>query len=315
MIIVTGGAGFIGSNIVKGLNERGRDDVIVVDDLKDGTKFLNLVDCEILDYLDKDEFIRRVEADTLGGQVEAIFHEGACSATTEWDGHYMMNNNYEYSKTLLHYCLDHKAAYLYASSASVYGGGSVFSESRDHESPLNVYGYSKFLFDQYVRRLLPGVTCQIAGFRYFNVYGPREQHKGSMASVAYHLHQQLKAGENPRLFEGCDGYGNGEQRRDFIYIDDVVDVNLWFLDNPDKSGIVNLGTGRCQSFNDVANAVIAWHGTGELEYIPFPDHLRGRYQSFTEADMSALRALGYDKPFRSVEQGVPLYMDWLKARE
>ena len=315
MIIVTGGAGFIGSNIVKGLNERGRDDVIVVDDLKDGTKFLNLVDCEILDYLDKDEFIRRVEADTLGGQVEAIFHEGACSATTEWDGHYMMNNNYEYSKTLLHYCLDHKAAYLYASSASVYGGGSVFSESRDHESPLNVYGYSKFLFDQYVRRLLPGATCQIAGFRYFNVYGPREQHKGSMASVAYHLHQQLQAGENPRLFEGCDGYGNGEQRRDFIYIDDVVDVNLWFLDNPDKSGIVNLGTGRCQSFNDVANAVIAWHGTGELEYIPFPDHLRGRYQSFTEADMSALRALGYDKPLRSVEQGVPLYMDWLKARE
>ena len=315
MIIVTGGAGFIGSNLVKGLNERGRDDVIVVDDLKDGTKFLNLVDCEILDYLDKDEFIRRVEADTLGGQVEAIFHEGACSATTEWDGHYMMNNNYEYSKTLLHYCLDHKAAYLYASSASVYGGGSVFSESRDHESPLNVYGYSKFLFDQYVRRLLPGATCQIAGFRYFNVYGPREQHKGSMASVAYHLHQQLQAGENPRLFEGCDGYGNGEQRRDFIYIDDVVDVNLWFLDNPDKSGIVNLGTGRCQSFNDVANAVIAWHGTGELEYIPFPDHLRGRYQSFTEADMSALRALGYDKPFRSVEQGVPRYMDWLKARE
>jgi len=315
MIIVTGGAGFIGSNLVKGLNERGRDDVIVVDDLKDGTKFLNLVDCEILDYLDKDEFIRRVEADTLGGQVEAIFHEGACSATTEWDGHYMMNNNYEYSKTLLHYCLDHKAAYLYASSASVYGGGSVFSESRDHESPLNVYGYSKFLFDQYVRRLLPGATCQIAGFRYFNVYGPREQHKGSMASVAYHLHQQQKAGENPRLFEGCDGYGNGEQRRDFIYIDDVVDVNLWFLDNPDKSGIINLGTGRCQSFNDVANAVIAWHGTGELEYIPFPDHLRGRYQSFTEADMSALRALGYDKPFRSVEQGVPLYMDWLKARE
>ena len=315
MIIVTGGAGFIGSNIVKGLNERGRDDVIVVDNLKNGTKFLNLVDCEILDYLDKDEFIGRVEADTLGGQVEAIFHEGACSATTEWDGHYMMNNNYEYSKTLLHYCLDHRAAYLYASSASVYGGGSVFSESRDHESPLNVYGYSKFLFDQYVRRLLPKASCQIAGFRYFNVYGPREQHKGSMASVAYHLHQQLRAGENPRLFQGCDGYGNGEQRRDFIYIDDVVDVNLWFLDNPDKSGIVNLGTGRCQSFNDVANAVIGWHGSGELEYIPFPDHLRGRYQSFTEADISALRALGYDKPFRSVEQGVPLYMDWLQARE
>ena len=313
MIIVTGGAGFIGSNIVKGLNERGREDVLVVDDLKDGTKFLNLVDCEILDYMDKDEFIRQLQSGVgFGETVAAIFHEGACSATTEWDGRYMMDNNYEYSKTLLHFCLEHRAAYLYASSASVYGGGSVFTEAKQYESPLNVYGYSKYLFDQYVRRLLPTASCQIAGFRYFNVYGPREQHKGSMASVAYHLSQQLNAGEHPRLFEGCDGYGNGEQRRDFIYIDDVVDVNLWFLDNPGKSGIVNLGTGRCQSFNDVANAVINWYGRGEIEYLPFPDHLRGRYQSFTEADMSALRELGYDKPFKSVEQGVPLYMDWLK---
>jgi ADP-L-glycero-D-manno-heptose 6-epimerase len=316
MIIVTGGAGFIGSNIVKGLNERGREDIIVVDDLKDGTKFLNLVDCEILDYLDKDDFINRLQGGAgFAAKVDAIFHEGACSATTEWDGHYIMNNNYEYSKALLHYCLENRAACLYASSASVYGGGSVFTESRAHESPLNVYGYSKFLFDQYVRQILPGAPCQIVGFRYFNVYGPREQHKGTMASVAYHLSQQLDAGENPRLFEGCDGYGNGEQRRDFIYIDDVVDVNLWFLDNPDKSGIVNLGTGRCQSFRNVADAVIAWYGRGEIEYIPFPDHLRGRYQSFTEADISTLRGLGYDKSFKSVEQGVPLYMDWLKARE
>ena len=316
MIIVTGGAGFIGSNIVKGLNDRGREDILVVDDLKDGTKFLNLVDCEILDYLGKDDFIDRIKTGTgFGEPVDAIFHEGACSATTEWDGHYMMNNNYEYSKSLLHYCLENRAAYLYASSASVYGGGSIFSESRDHESPLNVYGYSKFLFDQYVRRILPTASCQIAGFRYFNVYGPREQHKGSMASVAYHLSQQLDAGENPRLFEGCDGYGNGEQSRDFIYIGDVVDVNLWFLDNPDKSGIVNLGTGRSQSFKDVATAVIGWYDRGEIEYIPFPDHLRGRYQSFTQADISLLRELGYDKPFRSVEEGVPLYMEWLKQRE
>ena len=314
MIIVTGGAGFIGSNIVKGLNDRGRTDILVVDDLKDGTKFLNLADCEIMDYLDKDDFIERVRSGRqLGAPVEAIFHEGACSATTEWDGRYMMDNNYEYSKELLHYCMDNNAAYLYASSASVYGGGRVFSESREHEAPLNVYGYSKYLFDQYVRRILPHAGCQIAGFRYFNVYGPREQHKGGMASVAYHLRQQLEAGENPRLFEGCDGYGDGEQRRDFIYINDVVDVNLWFLDNPDKSGIVNLGTGRCQSFKDVANAVIAWYGRGEIEYIPFPDHLRGRYQSFTEADISALRGLGYERSFRPVEEGVPLYMDWLKA--
>jgi ADP-L-glycero-D-manno-heptose 6-epimerase len=313
MIIVTGGAGFIGSNIVKALNDRGREDVLVVDNLKDGTKFLNLVDCEILDYLGKDEFIDKIRSGAgFGEPVDAIFHEGACSATTEWDGHYMMNNNYEYSKSLLHYCLENKAAYLYASSASVYGGGSVFSESRDHESPLNVYGYSKFLFDQYVRRILPSASCQIAGFRYFNVYGPREQHKGSMASVAYHLSQQLDAGDNPRLFAGCDGYGDGEQSRDFIYIGDVVDVNLWFLDNPDKSGIVNLGTGRSQSFRDVATAVVGWYGRGEIEYIPFPDHLRGRYQSFTQADIALLRELGYDKPFRSVEEGVPLYMEWLK---
>ena len=314
MIIVTGGAGFIGSNIVKALNERGREDIIVVDDLKDGTKFLNLVDCEILDYLDKDDFIGKVRNATgFGESVDAIFHEGACSATTEWDGRYMMDNNYEYSKSLLHYCIDNCAAFLYASSASVYGCGSVFSETREHESPLNVYGYSKFQFDQYVRRLMPKAACQIAGFRYFNVYGPREQHKGSMSSVAYHLSQQLNAGENPRLFEGCDGYSDGEQRRDFVYIDDVVDVNLWFLDNPNKSAIVNLGTGRCQSFKDVALAVIAWYGRGELEFIPFPDHLRGRYQSYTEADITALRDMGYDRAFKSVEEGVPLYMDWLKA--
>ncbi len=315
MIIVTGGAGFIGSNIVKGLNERGREDILVVDDLKDGTKFLNLVDCEILDYLDKEDFIARVQRGAgFGEPVEAIFHEGACSSTTEWDGVYMMGNNYEYSKTLLHYCLEQRAAYLYASSASVYGGGQVFSESREHESPLNVYGYSKFLFDQYVRRILPQARSQIVGFRYFNVYGPREQHKGSMASVAFHLSQQLSAGENPRLFAGCDGYGDGEQRRDFIYIDDVVDVNLWFLDNPERCGIINLGTGSCQSFGDVARAVIGWFGRGEIEYIPFPDHLRGRYQSFTEADMTCLRALGYERSFKTVEEGVPRYMDWLQAR-
>jgi len=315
MIVVTGGAGFIGSNIVKGLNERGREDILVVDDLRDGTKFLNLVDCEILDYLDKDDFIARVRSDAdLGAPVEAIFHEGACSSTTEWDGVYMMGNNYEYSKTLLHYCLEKCAAFLYASSASVYGGGKVFSETREHESPLNVYGYSKYLFDQYVRRILPRTGSQVAGFRYFNVYGPREQHKGGMASVAYHLSQQLSAGENPRLFAGCEGYGDGEQRRDFIYVDDVVDVNLWFLDNPDKSGIVNLGTGRSQTFREVATAVIVWFGRGEIEYIPFPEHLRGRYQSFTEADMSALRKFGYTRSFRSVEEGVPLYLDWLQAR-
>lgn len=316
MIIVTGGAGFIGSNIVKALNERGHTDILVVDNLSNGVKFKNLADCEIADYMDKEDFIARVQADReVGGpmrtRVEAVFHEGACSSTTEWDGRYMMRNNYEYSKALLHWCLTRKAAYIYASSASVYGAGRVFKEIQAHEAPLNVYGYSKCLFDQYVRRVLPKAESQIVGFRYFNVYGPREQHKGGMASVAFHLNDQVQDTGKVKLFEGCDGYGNGEQRRDFIYVGDAVDVNLWFLDHPDTSGIFNVGTGRSQPFNDIARAVIAWHGRGELEYIPFPDHLRGRYQSFTEADISALRGAGYDKPFKTVEEGVELYLEWL----
>lgn len=314
MIIVTGGAGFIGSNIVKALNERGRSDILVVDNLSNGTKFVNLTDCEILDYMDKEDFIARVQADQdFVEPVEAVFHEGACSSTTEWDGRYMMRNNYEYSKDLLHYCLKRKASYLYASSASVYGGGAVFKEERSHEAPLNVYGYSKFLFDQYVRRLLPKAESQIVGFRYFNVYGPREQHKGTMSSVAFHFNNQVQESGKLSLFEGCDGYGDGEQRRDFVYVGDAVKVNLWFLDHPEQSGVFNLGTGNSQSFNDVAKAVLAWHGKGKLEYIPFPDHLKGRYQSFTQADISALRATGYAAPFNSVEQGVTQYLDWLNG--
>lgn len=312
MIIVTGGAGFIGSNLVKTLNERGRRDIIVVDDLSDGRKFVNLADCEIADYLDKDDFLARLSAgEDFAAPVDAVFHEGACSTTTEWDGRFMMQNNYEYSKVLLHYCLERRIPFLYASSASVYGGGSVFSERREHEQPLNVYGYSKFLFDQYVRRLLPSAESQIVGFRYFNVYGPREQHKGGMASVAFHVNNQVKESGVARLFEGCDGYANGEQRRDFVYVADAVAVNLWFMEHPGKSGIFNLGTGRSQPFNDVAAAVIAHHGRGEIQYIPFPEHLKGAYQSFTEADISALREAGYTAPFKSVEEGVADYMQWL----
>lgn len=312
MIIVTGGAGFIGSNIVKALNEQGVNDILVVDNLKNGVKFRNIADCDIADYMDKEDFIARVQAgESFTDKIEAVFHEGACSSTTEWDGKFIMRNNYEYSKQLLHYCLARGIAYLYASSASVYGNGSVFREKREYEEPLNMYGYSKFLFDQHVRRLLPGADSQIVGFRYFNVYGPREQHKGSMSSVAFHVNNQLHNTGMAKLFEGCDGYGNGEQRRDFVYVDDIVAVNLWFMHHPGKSGIFNLGTGRSQPFNDVAQAVLDWHGRGKLEYIPFPGHLKGRYQSFTEADISALRAAGYEAPFKTVEEGVQLYMDWL----
>ena len=309
MIIVTGGAGFIGSNIVKQLNNKGIDDIIVVDDLTDGTKFLNLVDCQITDYLDKDDFLDKVKNNFDFGKVQAIFHEGAESATTEWNGKYVMENNFEYSKVLLHFCLKNNIQYLYASSAAVYGGGEIFKEELSYESPLNVYGYSKFLFDQYVRKIK--TKTQVVGFRYFNVYGPRENHKGEMSSVAFHLNTQIKNGENPKLFGAYDGYENGGQKRDFIFVEDCVAVNLWFLDNPDKSGIFNLGTGRSQSFQDIADSVINFHKKGQVEYIEFPEKLKGRYQSFTQADIAKLREAGYQDEFHTVEEGVAKYMQWL----
>ena len=315
MIVVTGGAGFIGSNIVKGLNAEGRTDILVVDNLEDGQKFRNLVDCHIADYMDQDDFLNRILSDD--GEfdyIQAIFHEGACSTTTEWNGRFMMKNNYDYSKALLNYALKRRIPFIYASSAAVYGGNQVFSETLAHEKPLNVYGYSKFLFDQFVRKKLKKAQSQVVGLRYFNVYGPREAHKGSMASVAFHLNNQLKEKGIIKLFAGCDGYADGEQRRDFIYIEDVVKVNLWFLDHANKSGIFNLGTGRSQPFNDIAKAVLGWHNSGELRYVSFPDHLKGSYQSFTQADLSQLRKAGYMAEFDTVKTGVKKYLDWLNTR-
>lgn len=308
MIVVTGGAGFIGSNIVKGLNDLGHKDILVVDDLTDGTKFSNLADLDIADYMDKDEFI----AEIISGEnldIEVIFHQGACSSTTEWDGKFMMENNYNYSKDLLHYCLDFNIPFLYASSAATYGGRSDnFIEERSYEKPLNVYGYSKFLFDQYVREILPQANSQICGFRYFNVYGPRENHKGSMASVAFHLNEQINKGEKPKLFTGSDNF-----RRDFIYVGDVVEVNLWFWKN-NVSGIFNCGTGRAESFQSVADAVLNYHQKGEIDYIPFPEHLKGRYQSFTQADLTKFRKTGCPIEFKTVAQGTTEYMKWLNEQ-
>lgn len=323
MIIVTGAAGFIGSNLVRGLNARGIRDIIAVDDLLQGDKFVNLVDADIADYLHKDEFRARVASGSLP-PIRAVLHQGACSDTTERDGHYMMDNNYRVTLELFEYCQAHRVPFLYASSAAVYGAGPVYVEDPANERPLNVYGYSKFLFDQVVRRRLAQTDfpSQVAGFRYFNVYGPREQHKDRMASVAFHFFNQYRAEGKVRLFEGCDGYGNGEQRRDFVFIDDVVKVNLHFLDSG-ASGIYNLGTGRAQSFNDVAvatvNACRAAQGEtpltladlrsrGVIEYIAFPEALKGKYQSYTEADISQLRQAGHDAPFATVEEGVARYV-------
>jgi ADP-L-glycero-D-manno-heptose 6-epimerase len=311
MIIVTGGAGFIGANLVAALNASTSEPVLVVDDLTNGHKFVNMTDLAIADYLDRDDFLARVRAGERFGEVSAVFHQGACSTTTEWDGRYMLANNFEYSKTLLHYCDRHAIPFIYASSAAVYGASETFDESPANERPLNVYGYSKLLFDQYYRRRAASLSTQVAGLRYFNVYGPREQHKGSMASVAWHFNRQLRETGTVSLFQGNDGYADGEQRRDFVYVADVVAVNLWLLAHPDVSGVFNCGTGRSQTFNDVANAVIAQHGRGEIRYIPFPDHLRGAYQSFTEADLGALRAAGYDGEFRPVEAGIADYMGHL----
>ena len=311
MIIVTGGAGFIGSNLVKALNDKGLTDVMVVDDLTEGIKFRNLLDCQVIDYLDKDDLLQMIKKEKdFSEKIEAIFHQGACSTTTEWDGRYMMENNYTYTKELLHYCLNHKIPFIYASSAAVYGTGENFREASENEAPVNVYGYSKYLFDEYVRRFVTEPESQVVGLRYFNVYGPREQHKGSMASVAWHLNQQIQASGKVRLFEGSGGYANGDQRRDFIHVDDVVKINLWMLENS-ACGIVNVGTGASRSFNDVAKAIVTWHGKGEVEYIEFPEHLKDSYQSFTEADISSLRQMGYKNDFLSVEDGVKQYLDVL----
>ena len=312
MIVVTGGAGFIGSNIIEELNKRGKSDILVVDNLTNGRKMYNLHDLDILDYMDREDFIARIKSNYDFGKISAVFHEGACSSTTEWDGKFIMRNNFEYSKELLKWCQENGAQYIYASSASVYGlGKKGFTEKRECELPINMYAYSKFQFDQYVRSVIKNARYQITGFRYFNVYGPRESHKGTMSSVAYHFNNQIISTGKAKLFEGTDGYGNGEQRRDFVYVEDCAKINLWFMDNPSKSGIFNIGTGKARSFNDVANAVIKYNGKGALEYVKFPDHLKGAYQSFTEADITALRNIGYKEDFASVEAGVRKYLDWL----
>lgn len=326
MIVVTGAAGFIGSNLVKALNGRGVTEILAVDNLARGDKFVNLADCDIAEYLDKESFLRELEGGAFDDVVDAVLHEGACSDTTESDGRYMMQNNYSYSRALLDYCIAGEVPLIYASSAAVYGASRTFRETRECEGPLNVYGYSKFLFDQAVRRNKDEFSAQVVGLRYFNVYGEREQHKTRMASVAFHFFNQYRSAGCVRLFEGSDGYANGDQRRDFVSVEDVVKINLFFLDNPSISGIYNVGTGAAQSFNDVAVAAVNTCRQAEgkaplslaemqqqdvIRYIPFPEDLKGKYQSYTQADVAALRVAGYAAPLLSVEQGVKRYCEKL----
>ncbi|HRK57073.1 MAG TPA: ADP-glyceromanno-heptose 6-epimerase [Burkholderiaceae bacterium] len=327
-IIVTGAAGFIGANNIHALNQRGHTDILAVDNLERADKFRNLTDCEIADYLDKREFLDLLRRGALP-KPEVIFHQGACSDTMETNGRYMMDNNYRYSLALLEWCQQLRIPFIYASSAAVYGLGPQYIEQREAEHPLNVYGYSKFLFDQIVRRRLSALTAPVIGLRYFNVYGPREAHKGRMASVAFHHFHQYRAQGKVKLFEGSHGYAHGEQQRDFIYVDDVIAANLHFWQQP-VSGIYNLGTGRAQSFNDVALGVInslrqsagqsalslkEASAQGLIEYIPFPEALKGKYQAYTQADTTRLRAAGFSAEMNTVEQGTRAYMQWLLQQE
>ena len=324
--VVTGAAGFIGSNLVRALNERGERDIIAVDHLARADKFRNLIDCDIADYLDKEDFLERLQAGEVDGAVDVVLHQGACSDTMATDGRYVMQNNYRYSAALLDFCIAQELPLVYASSAAVYGGSTRFAEERGCESPLNIYGYSKCLFDQLVRRRSGEAGAQVAGFRYFNVYGRNEAHKGRMASVAWHFFNQYRASGKVRPFVGSGGYGDGEQRRDFVSVEDVVKINLWFLDHPEVSGIFNVGTGRAQTFNDVAVAVInacraaggeaalplaELRSRGTIEYAPFPEALSGKYQHFTQAQIDGLRRAGCREEFLGVEQGVGRYCRWL----
>ncbi len=324
-VVVTGAAGFIGSNLVLGLNRLGIDDIVAVDEFRDGAQALNLHGAALADYLDRDDFYPRFARGELG-RFDAVLHQGACSDTMQHDGRLMMRSNYRCSRDLLDACAVQGTRLIYASSAAVYGAGSTFVEAPAHEQPLNVYGYSKLLFDQVVRRQLPRQGQQVVGLRYFNVYGPREGHKGRMASVALHNHQQARAQGAVQLFDAYGGYAAGEQRRDFVHVDDVVAVNLWFLQHPRHSGVFNVGSGRAEPFNAVAMAVLNAHrrAAGEqplplaelvkqglLRYVPFPDALVGKYQCHTQADLTALRALGCELDFVDVAEGVRRYAEWL----
>ncbi len=317
MIIVTGGAGMIGSNIVRKLNAKGINNIIIVDNLKNGKKCKNLSNLDFVDYVDKDDFLNLINFKNFSEDIKVIFHQGACSSTTEWDGKFIMKNNYEYSKQILHWSQNNNIQFINASSASVYGLGlKGFREERECELPINMYAFSKFQFDQYIRKL-KNKTSQIVSLRYFNVYGPNEYHKGDMASMVFKFNDQIINEGKCKLFEGNLGYENGEQRRDFIYVEDCVDINIWFMNNPTKSGIYNVGSGQSKTINELAEIVQKWHknknksSNNLIEYIPFPNHLEGSYQNFTEADLNKLRNIGYEKEFINLEEGITSYLNYL----
>jgi ADP-L-glycero-D-manno-heptose 6-epimerase len=307
MIVVTGGAGFIGSNLIRSLNQQGFSNILVVDNLASSQKYLNLNKLKFYDYIDKSELINLLPKLS---KIDTIFHQGACSSTTETDANYLIKNNYEYSKQLLHHCLQHQIDFIYASSASVYGNGTDgFKEQPSCEYPLNAYAFSKYIFDNYVRKVYDATKhkSQVAGLRYFNVYGYQENHKGSMASVPFHFFNQAKQNGSIKVFEGSQHF-----LRDFIFVDDVMEVIKYIFQSGD-SGIFNCGTGQARSFMDMANIFARLYGNCQIETIPFPEHLKGKYQTYTQADMALLKETGFALPFTSLEDGMAKYIDQLKA--
>lgn len=312
--MVTGGMGFIGSNLVHALNELGVTDILVVDELNaDSLRRANCRGCEVLDTVDKEDFMRTLERGRLGHEIAVVYHQGACTDTLNNDEAFMMERNFEFSKRLLDWVSERSIPMVYASSAAVYGVSATFTEEVENEAPLNAYGRSKLAFDEYARLRMRTGNAALVGLRYFNVYGPREVHKGKMMSMVGQMYWQLVADGSIGLFEGTGGFGAGEQRRDFVYVEDVVKANVHFGTGPVRRGIFNVGTGRGRSFGDIARIWIDLMGTGRVRHIPVPIEIRDRYQSFTEADLTALRKAGYESRFTSVERGISKYYEWLES--
>ena len=312
MIVVTGGAGFIGSAIVWKLNQSGKTNIIIVDELGNDEKWKNLVGLKYEDFVHKNEFIEQIMDDALSYSIETIIHMGANSSTTEKDANHLMVNNFQYTKELAKYCLEKNIRFVYASSAATYGDGGLGFD--DDESrlellrPLNMYGYSKQLFDLWAKR--NKVLDQIAGIKYFNVYGPNEYHKGDMRSVVHKAFGQVRDTGKVRLFKSLNPkFKDGEQMRDFVYIKDAVDMALFFVDHPDKNGIFNVGSGKARTWNDLVNSLFKAVGKPtNIEYIDLPKHLTDKYQYFTEANLAKIKGVGYKRPITSLEDGVTDYV-------
>lgn len=307
MIIVTGGAGFIGRNLIARLNKIHKKNILVVDNLRNGKKYKNLIGLNILDYVDKTSFINKLLTGSYINKIKSIFHQGACTNTCEWNGKYMMDNNYQYSKDLFNYCVQHTIPFIYASSAAIYGKRmhTPYNNNNQPEKPVNIYSYSKYLFDQYVQKKLIHIKSQVCGLRYFNVYGPYESHKNNMASIIYKIYEKITDNKKPILFIGSKNF-----KRDFIHVDDIIDINLWIWKN-NISGIYDCGTGTPNSFESVANIVLKFFNKKIVQYVPMPHSLKNCYQIFTTANTLQLKKIGYNHSFIKINDGINRYLNWL----